>query len=630
MRRAPTWEGDGEAGSALRGVSVHYLNTAFVEDLEAAGFSRESTIHDIEERVIRGKCAGVTCPRDGRAGSAFVDAIEGVDHAGRANFMLSYTWGYTVAMIADSLAEYCSKNGLDPKRTYVWICALCINQHRVQESRAKGETVPFQVFSQEFSSRVKGIGHVLALMGPWQDPMYIQRCWCIFELSIAMHIRCKCELIMPPSEMDSFVGQLLKDGSGITAVWNLLHRVCIKKAKASVPDDYNNIMRFIDGGCGLEVFNQQVRTQLETWFVDTAEEKVRALLISGSCCSVAGTVRVAGLLQEVGQHARALALLREGLQDLQDRPETRCLAAGIAAVTAAMGTAERLCSEPEASHASLLRALRMREEQGTLETAAGAELLASLGATQAVRGDPAGALESLRRARKVREAEGTLMDTPEGAGLLYEISLGEASLGRMDSAVESYETAGRAHKAAGLALMPSGLNIPLFSPGMDTCAMYSKSRQCFRTSARVCQGYREMGVLGTAYGAFTLTVLAYLQASLGELEAAAESCREASGICGSLELPPTFFGADLEKTRGFVERQLKDTYGQSQCAAEGAGAGVEPTPMNKNGSAQEKLQRVGASLQAGCRDWDLPFCRGGAARHVESACAAHGAPYGGA
>ena len=53
--------------------------------------------------------------------------------------MLSYTWDYTIADIVDSLAEFCTSRMLKPNRTYVWICAFCVNQHRVREARAKNE-----------------------------------------------------------------------------------------------------------------------------------------------------------------------------------------------------------------------------------------------------------------------------------------------------------------------------------------------------------------------------------------------------------------------------------------------------------------------------------------------------------
>eukprot|EP00913_Durusdinium_trenchii_P015090 g14152.t1 len=96
--------------------------------------------------------------------------------------MLSYSWGYGVGTIADTLTDFF---GRDVHR-YVWICCLCINQHRVKEAQAAGEVVPFKEFEEAFGKRVAGVSHILAMMSPWQEPLYLKRVWCVFEFSRAM------------------------------------------------------------------------------------------------------------------------------------------------------------------------------------------------------------------------------------------------------------------------------------------------------------------------------------------------------------------------------------------------------------------------------------------------------------
>ena len=80
------------------GVSVRYLQTGFLKEIEEAGLSRNSVIYDIENLrgppgVIRRKGEQVVSPTDGRLGASYVDCLEGDDHVGIANGMLSYTWG---------------------------------------------------------------------------------------------------------------------------------------------------------------------------------------------------------------------------------------------------------------------------------------------------------------------------------------------------------------------------------------------------------------------------------------------------------------------------------------------------------------------------------------------------------
>ena len=59
----------------LQGVSVEYLATTFIDEIEAAGFSKSTRVYEIEPSVVRAKGAALVCPRDHREGTAYVDAI---------------------------------------------------------------------------------------------------------------------------------------------------------------------------------------------------------------------------------------------------------------------------------------------------------------------------------------------------------------------------------------------------------------------------------------------------------------------------------------------------------------------------------------------------------------------------
>ena len=45
----------------------------------------------------------------------------------------------------------------------------------MQEAKDKGIMVPFEGFRAEFESRVMSIGHMLAMMAPWDCPVYVTR-----------------------------------------------------------------------------------------------------------------------------------------------------------------------------------------------------------------------------------------------------------------------------------------------------------------------------------------------------------------------------------------------------------------------------------------------------------------------
>ena len=81
-----------------QGLSVHYLRHCFLDEVRAAGFSRDSKIYDLEDLrgppgLVRKKGAETICPMTGKKGAAYVHCVKGQDNVGDATHMLSYTWG---------------------------------------------------------------------------------------------------------------------------------------------------------------------------------------------------------------------------------------------------------------------------------------------------------------------------------------------------------------------------------------------------------------------------------------------------------------------------------------------------------------------------------------------------------
>ena len=82
----------------MLGVSVHHMRTDFMTQVLDAVHNADSSIYEIEDLscssdgVIRRRGAKVRCPIDGRVGASYVHSLNGEDHVGVANFMLSYSW----------------------------------------------------------------------------------------------------------------------------------------------------------------------------------------------------------------------------------------------------------------------------------------------------------------------------------------------------------------------------------------------------------------------------------------------------------------------------------------------------------------------------------------------------------
>ncbi|CAB9528961.1 Kinesin light chain [Seminavis robusta] len=273
------------------GVSVSHLEHIFLEEISnftdtttGDPLSRDSKIYQVENLkgppgVIRQKGANTRCPIDGRMGAAYVHCLRGEDHVGEATKMLSYSWSYTIGDIVDTLSEFCHQNNLDPKRTYVWICCLCVNQHRVVENNSKeisGMISPTKVdFFAIFGDRVKKIKHLLAMMAPWKAPVALTRVWCIFEIFTAHSTDgCKVDILMPPKEKYSLEQDVINNDGGIDALYETLGNTKVENAKASVDSDRRAILARVIWGVGYQPLNHEVNKLLREWMLSVLTQLV--------------------------------------------------------------------------------------------------------------------------------------------------------------------------------------------------------------------------------------------------------------------------------------------------------------------------------------------------------------------
>lgn len=309
------------------GVSVHWLESGFLQEVFDGGYDRQSCIYDIEDLsspqngIIRSKGQNTTCPRDGRMGASYVDCLRGEDNVGPANVMLSYAWGNSVGDIVDSLVEYCETQKRDQKRTYVWLCCLCNNQHRVADDSRRGKVVPFEEFRDVFYEKVTGIGLVISIMSRWRNPVYLKRVWCVFELYTAFETEhCEFSIALPEREKIDMLDALNDGGDrGINLLYETLGRTKIESAEASEAADRDRILKIVEDGPGFEKLNNEVNRLLRDWVKNSMLEAVTSYEGQLGAASSENTdfaklcSNVANILYKNGEHDQALGLYRKAL-----------------------------------------------------------------------------------------------------------------------------------------------------------------------------------------------------------------------------------------------------------------------------------------------------------------------------
>ena len=96
----------------------------------------------------------------------YVDSLQGDGSVGQASVILSYCWRHPFQLVSGALADWCSTDGPDQRRVYVWIDVVCWNQN----ARLGDPT-------GDWERRVLKIGHQLTMLHPWSAPIYTTRAW---------------------------------------------------------------------------------------------------------------------------------------------------------------------------------------------------------------------------------------------------------------------------------------------------------------------------------------------------------------------------------------------------------------------------------------------------------------------
>jgi len=365
------------------GVSIAYLQTEFLDEVEGHfGADADPDYGTLNPVMLFGpdaRGAAFRCPRDGLPGCSYADALDS-DHTGTATVMLSWCWRYSVRTVVDALTQWCERSGRDPAKTFVWQCALCCNQFRVEEKKARGESEPFESFVEMFESRVCTTMHVVALLAPWDDPVYVSRIWCIFEVWKAMTTEgCEFEVVLPVAEQLRFRDALGQDG--LLAMWKAFEKLRIQDAQATVEADRVNILRLVDPDAETQEdyeaselcanVNREVIAQLQRWCVTTAAAYAQDKICAGRSLGHTGLF-TANLLMAAADWEGAEAILE-----------------------AAKGALESAGAEGSLGHMALLRHMAdLRNRQGLHEEAA--ELIGQVTEAMApcIEREPSGPLSS--------------------------------------------------------------------------------------------------------------------------------------------------------------------------------------------------------------------------------------------
>lgn len=118
---------------------------------------------------------------------------------GIATVFVSHAWGRPFSDLVGAVEEYTNLHSNEASGiAFYWIDTLSVNQHGVDPNQAPMD--PHDL-ARLFGGAIREMGKVCVVATPWEKPVPLTRCWCLWELfSAATGDDCSIELCMPPAE----------------------------------------------------------------------------------------------------------------------------------------------------------------------------------------------------------------------------------------------------------------------------------------------------------------------------------------------------------------------------------------------------------------------------------------------
>lgn len=200
--------------------------------------------------------------------------------------------------------------------------------------------VSFEEFRNIFNKRVLGIGRIIAMMAPWNNPGYLKRVWCVFEMFEAYSSqKCDVQIAMPPKEKESLLEAIRRPTdsngrNGLDDLFQTLANTKVENASAYSQADKKNIIRLVEEGPGCYNLNVEVNHLMRKWVrstvMDGVEEVVKRLdnekdLTEADDIQMRGEVAVfcayvGSYLSGSGEHSESLKMHQRAFEIYDSAP----------------------------------------------------------------------------------------------------------------------------------------------------------------------------------------------------------------------------------------------------------------------------------------------------------------------
>ena len=229
------------------------------------------------------------------------DLLKALNHNAfceKADVFISHAWKYPFLDVI-AILEHHFKDNPD---VIVWFDLFCNNQHQATEFE-------FDWWATTFKTAIKDFKHTVMILMPWNDPIPLKRCWCLYELYCSYEMNCRFEVAMGEKGYKEFIDAVENGKETAGEVTNkMLATIDISKADAFKEKDKEMILDAVSKTVGLTQLNGVVLSLMRDWVIQVyAVEYERRVNILGTSHpdTLTSMNNLAGLYDSQGKYDQA-------------------------------------------------------------------------------------------------------------------------------------------------------------------------------------------------------------------------------------------------------------------------------------------------------------------------------------
>uniref|UniRef100_A0A7S2DVQ8 Kinesin light chain n=1 Tax=Haptolina brevifila TaxID=156173 RepID=A0A7S2DVQ8_9EUKA len=121
---------------------------------------------------------------------------------------------------------------------------------------------------------VRGIGHTLLILSPWDNPRPLRRAWCLWEILSTSRTNSELSIEMAPSQISEFRSALTHDFNKVLAA---VSNINMRLSQAYLKTDEDMIKAAVEATIGFTELNSMIAGRMRDWLTEQGDAALRGV-----------------------------------------------------------------------------------------------------------------------------------------------------------------------------------------------------------------------------------------------------------------------------------------------------------------------------------------------------------------